>query len=1212
MFGIITGIKKIGENLRIAFLVKTVLCILIVLWVGNCIWLEDFYSYKDYSFKNNIAGPIPVENAENIEQFFVAKGNILTNISLYFSPAYGTELSIAIMDSMNRVVVSKTVNPADYSPDAWNNISIDYKGLRKDDTYRVSLRGEDLSYLFLSPNNSFPKVFGGCLVDGESVPYTLAIELSETYRYMTFGYMLELVSRILMIAFMVTVLCYSIWNFRNLYIGYQESQYKKISLLYAIYFSVTTALLFNPLDEKRNRPIEFSRVMGMGFNEGFDVTKRISNFNHWFLSFAIAFILFFLIANHFRKINFRGENRKAIELLDDIIIAGNVLLVLKVITFFYAESKNSDFFSYSYLFVTQVIICIILYVVLGLEKKISLDSFEALNVASWMLSFPVSISICHEWDSGRAFYGLQLLSTIAILLGVNFVKRGWIKSALSKTLNSIVVFFSTIPFFTSLFIEFVIWLNQREIFLGNLRRIYFFAICVGIPMACIVCFLLSRKNKVIKNWKSLAYPSIIVGFICLWVQIPVSSEYYLDMFESANTSVLIGDFLNFGDIPIVQHYGGHMMSGVWEGLIYAFLNNDYIGATFSPYRGYVAVMICLAFYFVIKRIWSEDAAFITVLFFPFYNSISYWGLGLLVALAAMKYVGKNSYFNAALFWFTCIWCAVYRLDLGFAFVASGIIALTIYIVANRNVFALKQLLSTLCIWGITGAAVWCGICVWKGINPIARLLEFLYISASNQNWAYPSLGDVSLTKFSFIYIFAPFSVIVTLLYAILGQNMKDRISVDKWVLLLIVGISYLCNFPRGLVRHSLADNTPFVCIWTGLFFLTLFVVLLKNNGKLFLPVFTICILGFALFQTDANFAEKSIADRAVGHVGDYTESWSLGRYAAPDGENPTGTYWGKIRKDQKVIERVMWNSDLKKTVQSFRTVLDELLNEDETFVDFINKTSIYPLLGRRNPVYVSQSPLQLSGEFTQERFIKEIEEVPIVLMPYDTKKRSYSGALDGVPNSYRYYKVAEHIYQNYVPLCACEDQYAVWCLKDRYEDMSKRVEILSEACKPIGYGYDGPYLQDDKSLSYLPYIHNYELSLLPAIWAEGDVKRSAENDVLQVLKKEGDFFRYSLPNTEYGKNGNYLKIQLNYNGTDQDGLINDNDETIEATIHIGTYIDGVFDTKYQYKFMIKEGMHEYMIRVSNDYYWYTGNTDAIKLESDASFGEIKMQILEGD
>lgn len=51
----------------------------------------------------------------------------------------------------------------------------------------------------------------------------------------------------------------------------------------------------------------------------------------------------------------------------------------------------------------------------------------------------------------------------------------------------------------------------------------------------------------------------------------------------------------------------------------------------------------------------------------------------------------------------------------------------------------------------------------------------------------------------------------------------------------------------------------------------------------------------------------------------------------------------------------------------------------------------------------------------------------------------------------------QNIYQNYVPLCAFEDKFAIWCLPEKYDELSQKVKEKLEGCKLIEYGYDGPY-----------------------------------------------------------------------------------------------------------------------------------------------------------
>ena len=257
------------------------------------------------------------------------------------------------------------------------------------------------------------------------------------------------------------------------------------------------------------------------------------------------------------------------------------------------------------------------------------------------------------------------------------------------------------------------------------------------------------------NWKSIAYPVAVFGISCLWCQIPTSATYNADIFESANASILVSDFLNFGKIPIIEHYGGHMMSGVWEGIIYGIANNDFSGAIFSPYAGYIATVIAVLFYYLFKMVCDEDAGIFAVLFFPFYKSYSYWGFALLMCLGVSAFVKKNTYLRMNLFWLATVWCVLYRLDVGFAFTLACMTAILLYIFIEKNISALKQFVFTLLAWAIVGGASWFGLCIFKRINPVSRLLEFLMINLSNQNWAYSGIGDTSLFVFSVVYIFIP-------------------------------------------------------------------------------------------------------------------------------------------------------------------------------------------------------------------------------------------------------------------------------------------------------------------------------------------------------------------------------------------------------------------------------------------------------------------------
>ena len=341
-------------------------------------------------------------------------------------------------------------------------------------------------------------------------------------------------------------------------------------------------------------------------------------------------------------------------------------------------------------------------------------------------------------------------------------------------------------------------------------------------------------------------------------------------------------------------------------------------------------------------------------------------------------------------------------------------------------------------------------------------------------------------------------------------------------------------------------------------------------------------------------------------------SWTTKNEVSADG-TPI-TYWEKIKEEQRVVTRAKASDSFSEIINSYETIIDILLDENETYVDFVNRSFVYSAIGRKNPVYISQSPIQLSGEFTQKQFVKQMEEqkeeVPIVLMPLrDTKA---SAALDGIPHVYRYYKVSEYIYQNYMPLCS-RGEFAVWCVPERYDEMRQKLEKSKMGdVQFIQYGYDGPSanteLPEQTELEYRAYMHTYSLYMLPYIWAKYDEQNASDNKVLLKSSQEGEYFITDVIGSELKKKGNYLLLSGEYRGNSAEV----SDETIQVSLKLGIYRNGEFVEKYKYDFTAQEGNNDYIFRVSSDYYWYAENINAVKIECDAEFHEVKLKVLEGD
>ena len=1043
---------------------------------------------------------------------------------------------------------------------------------------------------------------------------------------------------------------------------------------------------------------------------------------------AIIFFASFLLANHLLH---EKCDSKSLYFLNDFIVLAACESVLKITSFFYDEESAGSSYSFSHYLIMLIVIGCICFCLLGVENGDTNEECGKLFFCIVAAGIPLTIAFNHGWAEGRA-----LLYTIVILIiftftAFKFCDRQLIKKINSTCLEPAAILFSLFPLMTSFYVELVNVLNQHEVFVAHPLKYYRIAVVLMVA-ALVILIIIYRKNKWKLLWKKIAFPCFVFGIACMAVQLPLVSEYDPDLFETANASILISDFLYHGNIPIVEHYGGHMMTGVWEGILYGLINSDYAGAIMSPYSVLLTPLLILLFYFLIANIWNREMALCISLLFPFNNYWSYYGLGMLVCFAVIGFIKKNSYGRALLIWLAFAWCALYRLDLGYSFGLAAIISLIVYAIIYNNRNAIKEILVTLSGTGIFFGGLWTILCISKDLDPITRLKEFLVINLSNQNWAYTGIGNTDNVLFAWAYIFLPAIIAVCLVVTILTGIKKKQLDQSKYIAVLMLGFAYIFNFSRGLVRHSMAESATIIAFWSAYIFISLFVSIYKSNNRVILPTFILLILLNTLFIQDTYFSDPSIADSVASKNEPILSSWVV------RDQEEGRTFWEQIKKEHRVAQRVVLTEEKEAHIKKYELMMNCLLDSDETYVDFINQTFVFSAIGKKDPAYVSQSPLQLSGEFSQEQFINEIKGTPLIVMPVVG-----ANSLDGITNAYRYYKVYEYICQNYVPLCKYGNDFAVWCLQERKDELSKRVNALIEkdeldismltkdavektdltvterkkgtvilqatgidpmiinmqdiievekyagnnmvmqikyettdagvmnlyytnmvdepyteekrldaelnedglaefivpvtedskirldippgcsisvkriittrlGVELIDYGYDGPVKGIDAlgneyyNYDSLQHIHN--LNQLPRIWAEMDKEKAIGNPVVSKLKKRGELYIADENNRYVNNEGNYLWIEAI--GPDWDGAP-DNGNLTEGTVVMGNYNNGVFSERCRYTMTFTEGKHDYLVRCSTDYYWYLGETNAVRIDS-IPLNIEKMSVLKGD
>ena len=1114
---------KLKNDKRTISVVKSALCLIIMATIIRVLFsdgLDSYLNYKDYSVRNENTGgeQYDLSSFKTAEQDFIAAGNLLQNVSLYYGDAPDRNITVSVLTLNDKALASINLNTASFDINAWNDIGLSTDKLKRDTAYKVFIESEDDLSGFVVGNGATPEKFSDCYADGSTVNGKLLLGVKQTYCYFNLASAFDVLIKSIFAIFIGLALCVSVVRFEEVYSAFVKEKKKGFS--YALFFAVSLILTYNPIDSIRTEVIDFKRVMGAGLNANVDVSRRISNFNRWFVIFGIVFLLLYMLANYYLGKEKTESQKKVVAFLDNLMILANCNLILRCITYFKDSTSDTSIFYLSQTIIIVLAITTICYWIFSFDRFIATDIFELMVVTALCLSVALTVIWGRELGKGRVMLGIAsvLIALVFCICTIN--AKSLSKQTITRRIMVLTIIASFIPVATSLYIELIHILNQHEIFVAHPAKYYKVACMLGFFSFVAIVLIIEKKKVEIKEWKNIAFPSLVAGFTCLSIQIPISTTYNPDLFEGANASILMSDFLNYGDIPIVQHYGGHMMTGVWEGILYAIINNDYAGIV-SPYSGLLNVVLAVLFYFLIAKIWNREMAFLTTLLFPFMGFFSYYGLGVLVCLAAMFYVRKNTIGRAVALWGAFVWCALYRLDLGFAFGLAVIITLLIYVVVNKNKTAFKQLWITLIGWGAVGGIAWLIICLAKGVNPFNRLIEFLMINLSNQNWAYAGIGTVDNLLFAWGYIIVPFAMVLALLYTIFSKNFREKIGDEKCILLLILNLSYFQNFSRGLVRHSLAENATTIVFWSAYLFLAMFLSFYKDNMELFLPSFMFLIILNGLFLKPNNFVAYPISDSAVSAPQSIIESWYPSRFydeektiVADDGRE-FSTEWEKRQYSKEKVERVVLTDELVNYASEYDLLLKELLGKDKTFADFINKTLLYSVLGYRCPVYVSQSPLQLSGDFTQEEFIKEIKDTPIVLMPVDGSNYKASNSLDGVTNAYRYYKVYEYIYRNYKPLCRYGDEYAIWCIPGKYDEYKKKISGFIEGKE---------YVQELFSSDTIG-KGNVELEK-----GEGDsiiVKFTGKDPMLTELQKMIDISGYI---------GLKLRVSVDYQ-TDKDGTM---------------------------------------------------------------------------
>lgn len=831
-------------------------------------------------------------------------------------------------------------------------------------------------------------------------------------------------------------------SFKEFYNSYQKETKTLLLLSFFLSFFLLSPIINIVLQFKPEISDFSSHIVSNGALHNFDVSKRINLYYSCLLGvILLTGIIFCIILSFFKKRYVSlEENRNDFTLLSNMCIIGitcifssfffiNIDLSAFVLVFLCGylllkTMNNKPHWNKSngfWILITAIPFSQLLY------RIVQVKAVRTLNLFGYVddLKLPYSTELL-------VFFG----GFFIICLLLHQFLRWFFSNTTNLELKKQRLYYATIPvsyilIFQSVFLEFFNIINLKTGFVFNSPKLLLAAISlIAILIAVFIYNRIIKTGKVFENdiLKKYHFPLLIIaiGFMASqpWRMMAPENEF----FEAANHGLAIDHFFRYGSIPIVENFDAHMLSNQLPSYLYGFLNG------YEPWAGilylsYIIVFKFLIVYKILKKIMGSEYALALCLSFPLLGLVNNtYILTGIVGLALIYLINSNSKKKFYWFWGWIIFLCIYKLDVGFSSAVGGVLGyFFITYLLGKSIEIKKFFISAAISFGSV-LALFVVLCLFKSVNPVSRLHEFLLVAMSNQNWAVESMGDINNIAYRICYYVLPIFTVALLGKVILkafldkeyvSQILKAKHTQAAFVLFIYFAFNFYFNAPRGIVRHSFVSGITLNILSTIPLALLAFIFIKKRKNNLL--IFLSSFIGLYLVT---NMNKPTFKDSGLSFLSEGLLSSSYNEKFQESGPF-NGT-------------RVMQTFSLSE-VKHFKSVLDAVLEPDETYFDFSSLNFYYALVGRKNPVYVNQSPLLLNGDKTQEMALEELKnsKVPLVLIP---KGENIWKTIDEIPVEYKYYLLAEYIYKNYTPFKSMPT-FDIYVLK------SKKTALLNKLSK---------------------------------------------------------------------------------------------------------------------------------------------------------------------
>lgn len=595
-----------------------------------------------------------------------------------------------------------------------------------------------------------------------------------------------------------------------------------------------------------------------------------------------------------------------------------------------------------------------------------------------------------------------------------------------KNLFSASSFFMSSLIIQSLLLELTNVINVRFGIVFN-HPFLLFSATMAVTLLLFLFRLKSNKEEKATCFSNRFLPILLLGLLLILAQPWRMYNPQNEFFETANHGISIDHFFRYGSIPMIETFDAHMMSQQVFGYLYGLLNGYEPWSPFL-YVYYYYVLEAFIIFYVLRKILGPVTSFFIVLCIPFLGAIqNEFAMAGLLALSLASLLRTPNRKTLIWFWASIFLLCLYKLDVGFAATASALVIYGSFLWLKKDVSGAKKMVKSGLIFLTTVFLLFSFLCVLKGINPIMRGKEFLYLSLSNQSWGVLKMGDMNHILFRLSYYLLP---AITLILFVKVAYKTVRLKIQNQpipakqfyplVFFTFFVLFFIFNAPRGIVRHNFEYLNILRILSTIPFALLMIVIYYKGKKK-----GLVYLLGTMLSMYIVLGAVKTdFLRRGNSH---FTQAIASGAFY--EGFLPATNFNGTRLRSAVTNES---------EIQAFKKLLDAVLKPTETYYDFSSFNYYHALVGRKNPSYVNQTPLMINGDKEQEIEINLIKEqkIPLILMPI---KNNPWHAIDEVYVDFKYYKMSEYIYQHYVPLHRMAS-FDIYVLKERAAEIKTKLQ----------------------------------------------------------------------------------------------------------------------------------------------------------------------------